>query len=219
LEDILKTLAGAPELPRSSSGSLFLRQQQMLARLAQQFHVDETTLRARLAELRRPAGRSSAVQPASAARPQLTVWERELFEILVLHPSLVGLALQKVGDQHLTSQAAGQLWAQYRQLELTDEGIEFERMLTAVEDPALKHLLVDMDESARNKAADALEDAEVRLHGLLRQWQDQWQRRVHTEALATLENRKYDEQEELALLEEMIQHERNRQGISAPTDG
>jgi hypothetical protein len=34
-----------------------------------------------------------------------------------------------------------------------------------------------------------------------------------------LENRQLDEEEELAVLQRMIEQERSRRGISAPTDG
>ena len=52
LEDILGTLAAAPELSRAGGGSSQLRRQQMLARLAHEFHVDEQALRQRLLRLR-----------------------------------------------------------------------------------------------------------------------------------------------------------------------
>ncbi len=45
LDDILRTMAGAPAPSHMAAESMRLREQQMLVRLAQRFHVDEATLR------------------------------------------------------------------------------------------------------------------------------------------------------------------------------
>lgn len=221
LEDILDTLARAPALPRMGSSAGHLRQQQMVARLAHEFHVEEAALRERLAELRAKVQRRTSPNQPTAPQPsaRLTPVEQELFEILVSHPALAPWALDAITSTHLTSPIARQLWTLYGDLQTARMGYEFQEVLTAAEDSALKNLLVQLDESAQNKANDALEDAEARLHGLIRDFEFQQQRLNERQALATLETHGYDEQEELALLEQIIRQERKRQGISAPTDG
>jgi len=132
---------------------------------------------------------------------------------------LVPWALDAITSSHLASPIGRQLLTFYGELQTSHMGFEFQAVLTAAEDGALKNLLVQLDDSAQSKANDALEDAEARLHGLIRDFEFQQQRLNERQALATLETHGYDEQEELALLEQIIQQERKRQGISAPTDG
>ena len=74
-------------------------------------------------------------------------------------------------------------------------------------------------EDACGKAEVALEDAENRLHGLVRDFCFQRERTAQRQSLAALQQSDCDEEEELKVLERIIQSERNRQGISAPTDG
>ena len=59
----------------------------MLARLARQFHVDETALRTRLTELRQVSRRPQKTSAAIEHQTKLTPEECELFEILVLQPA------------------------------------------------------------------------------------------------------------------------------------
>ncbi len=92
-------------------------------------------------------------------------------------------------------------------------------LLTLAESLELKSRLEQLFEQACRKASLASTDAEHRLHGIVRDYHFQKQRSAQRRALATLENREYDEQEELAVLQDLIEQERNRQGISAPTDG
>ncbi|MBM4093422.1 MAG: hypothetical protein FJ276_29030 [Planctomycetes bacterium] len=137
----------------------------------------------------------------------------------MLHPELVPAALEAIAGAQLTSAAAHALWNLYAAARKQQLECDFCGILTATEDPALKNLLVDIDERARRKANDATEDAEDRLHGLVRDFHFQQQSAAQRQALAALGNRGYDEKEELAVLERIIQQERDRQGISAPTDG
>ena len=119
LEEILKTMANAPRLSGVTSQSLRLREQQMLVRLARQFHVDETSLRARLAELRQrrqpsDVPRSSSADAGPANMAQMLPMELELFHIVLVHPELVETAFEAVLVGQLSSSLAGQLWQLYR---------------------------------------------------------------------------------------------------------
>ena len=101
------------------------------------------------------------------------------------------------------------------------EGVacEPDNMLTMAENAELKSLLVHLHELACRKAPLASIDAEHRLHGIVRDFHFQKERTAQRQALANMEKREYDEKEELAVLQKFIEQERNRQGISAPTDG
>jgi DNA primase len=221
LEEILRTMANAPRAVGVSDESLRLREQHLLARLARQFHVEETTLRARLVELRKPKpSRYAAAKPAPAApSPGLLPIEQELFEILLSYPQLAAQALESIDAVHLRSSQAQELWTLY--VRAHGEGIacEPDHVLTLAEDAELKSLVVSLHELACRKAPLASLDAEQRLHAVVRDFQFQQQRTAQRQVLANMEKREYDDKEELAVLQKFIEQERNRQGISAPTDG
>ncbi len=229
LEEILKTMAGASRVSTATPEATQLRHQQLLARLANQFRVDETALRDRLVQLRQQTRRrvpardnvagSPQGAPAATGQGSLTPLERELFEILTLHPRLVPDTLKTLSRDLFQNGQASQLWTLLVSLQDQQIEITFENMLTVSEDPQLKSLLVELDEQARTKDSLALEDVEARLIGLIRSFDLQKQCIAQREVLATLETRHYDEKEELDILEQLIQRERERQGISAPTDG
>lgn len=216
LEEMLRTLAAAPRAVGLSDESLRLREQQMLVRLARCFHVDETTLRARLKELRQPA-RSPAADRARGS--DLASWEIELVEILLTHPPLVGTALREIDASQLATPLARVIWELYLQACQASAGCEPQELLTLAEDAELKTLIVRLHEQACRKAPLASIDAAERLAGIVRDLQVRRDLADQRRVLATLERHEYDEQEELAVLQRFIEQERNRQGISAPTDG
>lgn len=229
LEEILGTMAGAPRTTHIAEESARLREQQMLVRLAHRFHVEEHTLRAHLDKLRdrrhrKTKSRSPSGEPGGQAdKPvsvaELSATEKELFQILLAHPEVGSSALNVVEREQLDSRAGHQLWQLYQNAGEQDIGFDFDRIMTLTEDPALKNTLVHLQDDACAKATVALEDAEGRLHGLVRNFHFQRERRASSQTLAALEQREYDEKEELEVLQRIIQNERNRQGISAPTDG
>ncbi|MFW6169600.1 MAG: DNA primase [Planctomycetota bacterium] len=230
LEEILATMANAPRPSHVARESLRLREQQMLVRLARQFHVEEPSLRARLNALRgRQKGKRGGSQPAAELSPTpaaqtvsfaaLSPAERELFQILLTHPELGEPALGMIESEQLVTAAGQQLWQLYRTAGEEQAGFECGNIMTLVEDPALKNTLVQLQDDAYAKAEVALEDAENRLHGLVRNFHFLRERRAERQTLAALQQREYDEKEELEVLQRIIQNERNRQGISAPTDG
>ncbi len=222
LEEILRTMANAPRPSSVASQSLRLREQQMLVRLARQFHVEETSLRARLLELqeqrkKRPAARQPVETPPVLA--PLSPTELELFQILLAHPDLAETGLEVIQSEQLTSSLAASLWRLYQHVQQQQHGFEFEQIMTVAENPMIKNTLVQLYEGACGKAKVALEDAENRLHGLVRDFCFQRERTAQRQSLAALQQSDCDEEEELKVLERIIQNERNRQGISAPTDG
>jgi hypothetical protein len=78
---------------------------------------------------------------------------------------------------------------------------------------------VTLCDDACAKAEVAAVDAKNRLQGLIRGFEFQCERTAQRKTLAALKERDYDEEEELKVLQRIIESERSRQGISAPTDG
>jgi DNA primase len=172
-----------------------------------------------LAELRR-GGRSAGRRDQPVAeRPKLEPIERELFEILVTHPDLVPFALEAVGPNELTSETGRAIFEAYVELESSGSLLDFPYLLTRLEETHLKNILVELDELARQKAAHAQQDGRERLNDVIRYFRRREKKIEHDRQIAAIEQRLLNEQEELAILEDIIDQERDRQGISAPTDG
>jgi hypothetical protein len=219
---MLRTMAGAPRLAGVSDESLRMREQQMLVRLARHFHVDESVLRARLRELRQPARRTrhtALATPAGGSAPGLMPWEEELLEILLSHPQLVPEALEAVDAGQFSTPIAREIWELYRQARQEGAGCDADQILTIAENVELKSRVVHLHDQACRKAPLASQDASQRLRGIVGDLERRRQLAAQRHVLATLDKREYDEKEELAVLQTLIEQERKRQGISAPTDG
>ncbi|HND51537.1 MAG TPA: DNA primase [Pirellulaceae bacterium] len=343
LEDILATLAGAPK-PTILDGSVGLRQQQVVARLARQFHLDEVDLRARLNELRKaheksqersegwrlqgperpatgagayvrkpaptgasssPAGRGGpggnaagggpppgavgdgdlssfgepdysleglggdaldfdpgqfgAAQPSgrnagghestqhgapgddagsfdggsldagsydagsaesAADRPSirpksLPVKEVELLEILIAHPELAVEAFGQLTVDDFLASVTKTLFASLRALHEMGEPIDFQHVLTTLEDERLKNLLVTLDEASRAKELHATIPAAVRLDDLFKHYRQKREDR----AIAKPGSGKRGFEEDLELLKQNFELERQRRGLMAPMEG
>jgi hypothetical protein len=193
----------------------------MLARLARHFHVDETNIRARLLELRSTAKRTPTATQATnpTSGKGMTPHEIELFEIMVLHPDLARRALAAIDAGAISSESARSVWELFERAARENVELEFEQVLTVAEDASLKSLLVKLIDRAQEKAELAGETAEERLSGLIHDFDERREELSQRAALAALEKRDYDEEEEVRILEKSVEQQRGRQGIPAPTDG
>lgn len=224
LEDILTTIARG--MPPGTIDAAGLRAQQLIARLARQFALDEVDVRTRFNQLRRgvkskyedlsgPAESSQTDHRLSALSPG----ETELLEILVLHSELAPTALTDVADDDLTSPTARELFQTYRRLEEGGHSLDFNSVLSEIEDPQLKHVLVQLDDLAHEKSPKAILEAPDRLRSVIRQFHQRHELREIRQTEAALEQRTFNEQEEMSVLANMIAAKRRQQGISAPTEG
>jgi len=228
LEDVLATLAKAPSPQVATQSEMRLREQQMLLRLTRQFNVSETEIRGRLNDLRRKAGNRrqtvspSAQQPPSAGAPkvrEIDSREAELLEILIEHPELVADAASEIEVGQLQSEATRAIYQTIRRIHDAGRAPDFGNVLTALDDPRLKNIWVELDERAHAKAEEALEDAQKRWQGLIADFRHISQDKVSRQELAALEEKRLSDQEELDALKMRFAQEKDRQGISAPTDG
>jgi DNA primase len=223
LEDILTTIARG--LPTGAIDATTLRAQQLIARLGRQFALAEGDVRSRFNEIRRtqklrkPEVTSQISEaPTSDLRPP-TSDETELLEILVLHPELAATALTDVADDDITSLPAREILQTYRYLEEGGHSLDFHSVLSEIEDPQLKHLLVKIDDLAHEKSSKAILDPPDRLRTVIRQFHQRHELRQIRQTEAALEQRTFSEEEEQHVLKDMIAAKRRQQGIHAPTDG
>jgi len=219
LEDILRTLSLAPRGSLLSDEASRLRKDQVLMRLARQFGLDDTNLRQRIQEIqsqnarRRPV--ASTIMPVKPAFrfKDLSAMESELFEILSDHPGLVPIALERFTLDSLQSETAKQLLQLYMDLELAGNELDFASIMSAVEDPSVKSLLASIQAEAEKKSAHSTIDAEQRLYGMVERIVGFENQAEDQQRLRVLETRQLSEEEELALLQEMVEQARSRHGL------
>lgn len=224
LEEVLGTLAKAPRLQDGTSTANRLREQQVLARLARTFRVAESELRDRLHDLRRKTKSTGTPRTASpdAAPPiplAIDPLEVELIEILCLHSEMIGAALEVLSPTSLKSAAARAIYETFEKIHEAGEPLEFASVLTALDEPRLKNLLVQIDERASEKASRVAVDPAARLAGIARDFERLAGEAERREKVAALEEKQFQGIEELSVLQQLMEQERKRQGISAPTEG
>jgi DNA primase len=192
----------------------------------------------------RPAQSQVVTPDLSLSVKDMQPLDAELFEILVRHPELVDVVLTELTPEHLSPGPARHLLATYRSIAERGETADFLHVLDELEEfspqegieptrqsashgegPSkssvahLKSLLVELDERASLKEARAHADAATRLRRLIEDMQYRFQASDRRQQLATLEQKRLDGAEELNLLHHLVEQERRRQGIPAPTDG
>jgi DNA primase len=229
IEEIVKMLAQARALNDVGSDAQ-LRKNVFLSKVARNIGVPEEHLRERLADLRRrnTANRPQAGEIARSKEAPIEVlpnWERELLEIVLLEPEAVPAAAEVISQDQMASPLARLIFG--RCCQLSQQGItpDFDRLLLEFDEQEIKTLLVDLDEQGRaktyNEQGNIKPSAEpaARLRDLLATLHRGEQERQLDQQSRWLREQKLGADEELALLNQMIEHERTRQGISSPMEG
>ena len=229
LEQLLGVIAKAPRLSRDTNSARVLRERQILSRLAREFQIDESTLRQRITELREAESSSHRVQGSHGIRGaspdgsstglKLDPIFVELLGILVIHPELAEVAIGKIDFASCPDERVRVILATYRQLVQEGENPEFTRVMTAIDESTVKSLLVGIDEQATAKEAMAQEDAAARLCRVGEELQNRTDQAQRRQTIAALEEQRCSEEEEIGILNDLVERERKRQGIPAPTDG
>jgi predicted transposase YbfD/YdcC len=195
----------------------------MLNRLSREFRIQEDEIRQRLTVLRRSNPQHIETQPTDSQittrNTPIDPWEQELLEILVQQPDLVAVASQSIRPEHLQDDATKTIYAMLCQFHENGVTPQFDRMITHLEQPTLKHFLVDLDERSRLKAEKAAEDPVTRLTGLIQSFHHRKEEEERRQTLAALQDDSKTEQEKLKLLQQLYEKKRDRQCNFATTDG
>lgn len=226
LEDILATIARG--IAPGAIDNTGLKAQQLLARLARQFQLDDGDVRTRFGQLRRNV-KPRAEAPTEAASDQspepeyklsaLSPCECELFEILDLHCELAPVALAEIGEDDLSSAVARAILATYRRREEAGESLDFGPVLAEIENASLKNVLVAIDLQAQDKSTKAILDGPTRLRSVIRTFRQQHEQREQRQTEVALEQKVFQPEEEHSVLLQMIAAKRRQQGLSAPLEG
>jgi hypothetical protein len=158
-EQLLSTLAQLRPANAGANSTALLREEQMLGRIARQFHLPEERLRARLSALRHGARRQGLKPPAAeGASPHpgkfggLSAWDRELLELALLDGSYISRIDSTFETNPLQSPLARRILDACRLLLSKENKLEFGRLLAAFDDAETKSLLVALDDSCATKA-------------------------------------------------------------------
>lgn len=227
LEQLLATIAKAPRLRSDTTVDHRLREEKFLQRLARGFRVNEEQLRDRLLELRRKAGSrvtparadasmSSLLENSTQTTRKIEPFERELLELLLTAPEYFERISVSIRPEQIAHPQARAIYQKCRQLAHSGVLPDFQRLLLEFEDQLIKTLLVDLDERARLRKPGELESwlNAVLSHFYRRDAQQNARRQQQS-----IQEGRLGADEQLAALLRIQEQQRNRQGISASTDG
>ncbi len=211
LEEILQTMSRAPAKGLEASQAR-LRQQQVIGRLSREFRIDENAIRDRLKQMRSsnrqsPRSMRQGVSEAKPAQRDLTLdnWERDFFELLTSHPEVTEQALSVVPIEEIRSEGATALLAGYRKVCDSGQLPDFGRVLTSLDDPELKNLLVEIDETSQGKT---FPDPVENLNALCEAFQRRIDDRQSREIVSAIEGNDLTEEQQLSFLNDLIEKKR-----------
>ncbi len=227
LERLVAIVARAPRLQEDTPAEARFREQKVLQRLAATFRMPEEDVRRRLTELRRRTHGRTAPAPASPRGPStekaaapvvIPPWERELLELLLARPEMVGRAAGDVAAEQFSAPPCRRIYE--TACRLTAAGImpDFDRLMLEFDQANIKNLLVELDERGRAKGTHE-GNPELILKEILRTRQRYEAEKRSPAAIAALRDGGLDEHQQHALLQQLIEHARSRQDRTDPTDG
>ena len=162
---------------------------------------------------------SEALEGESAEKPSaIAAWERELFELLIAHPECIESVRSRMTAVQLASASCRRIYEAC--CRLADEGAEpaFDRLMLEFDEPAMKSLLVELDENGQAKGRQET-DPSALLDELLRTLSLKETEKQRPAQIVALREGGLDAHQQAAMLEAILRQERNRHGISEPTDG
>ena len=226
LERLVSIVAKAPRVGPGSRGESQFREEKVLEALAFKFRVPEQEVRDRLTALRRRAGRRATAGAAGGPPPETTPesppaaavdpWQRELLEILIRDPRCLARAREAIPPDQLASELCRLIYQAC--CRLADAGTEptFQKLMLEFDDPAIKSLLVELDEQGHAKGAKA---PEALLEELIETFQRHEARKRYPAETGALREGRLDDAQQLDLLRKIVRQGRSRHGISDPTEG
>jgi DNA primase len=222
LDRMVGLLAKAPR----PTGARRFREERILSRLATRFGISEGDIRTRLAQLRRgqraPAGAASDEAPSGAVSLRLdAIHERapaecELVELVLAFPELLPDARAAFAPAALAEPALRKIYETACRLADSGTTPDFNRLMLEFDQPELKSLLVELDQSPRTAGLtnpDPLLEELIETHK-----RTESDKRLPTQ-LAALKDQGLDESQKQQLLQRMMEELRTRHGVSDPTDG
>lgn len=230
LEHILSTIAQSPHGHGASETSSRLREQQLLSRMARQFHLEESDIRQRLHDLRKRLRRTGGVLETTdqtASMLPLNRWdtkEREVLELILFNEENFRRIVENISPDQFVMGPARDIYETFCHFFQSRGNADFQSVMTHLENPLMKNVLVELDQRSRNKKEDGNVDQEVWLEDVIRAFDRQDNEKQRRKVLATLDQAELSDGEEIDALQQIIKQkqretELNQHGLSAPTDG
>jgi DNA primase len=226
LENILSTLARVPATLFTGSANKVLRQDQVLARLARQFHVDRQQLKRRLMELRaKPTGSMQWDNQKSAmldvSRLKLLKRESELLQLIIQSPDYLDIAVENISAEQFVAGPLKQIYEVVCQCFEEGQDATFDALMLAIEDSALKNILVHLDDQWQEKRAALLQNVEQdievatmrQLNEIIASFRKLEQETENRKVIDKLHQRSGNDQEESTTLEDLLEQEKRRRGL------
>jgi DNA primase len=237
IERLLGIVAKAPRLSSETRGDTRILEQKIVQRLATKFRVDELELRRRLTALRR---RQASIKPRQAITPEVAEipgsvrethqspveqdapmqtppdpWELAVLQLIVAHPESMAVVRDRIGPEWVKNEACRRIFETC--CRLADEGVAptFDRLMLEFDEPAIKNLLVGIDEAALATGQPSA-NADNLLNELTETLQRKEIERQRPAQIGALRQGGLDDQQQAAMLEDIIRQK--RQGSSALTD-
>ena len=253
LEDVLSTMSRVSYSSLLSNEAMRLRQDQLVARLARQFGIEQPEIRLRLESIRKQASQREKQRqelrrtqmvpeadvsgnrglgisepsrhfeqnvgpvPVAYKYGEMTTTECELFEIMVTHPELAPMAIERFPVANLSTATAKKLFQLVLDLELEGHALDFGSVMSATEDAGLKSVLVSIEEHAARKTPLSMMTADERLHSLCERLSGQDDKAQRRSQIQSLETKQLDEETSMNLLHDFVQQARVRHGLFPPT--
>ncbi len=238
VEEILGTLVRAFPKASSATSVSLVREQQVMSRISRQFGITEETIRTRLGAKRRDlaakqrktsVSRSHEMKSVSehhisdesfSSQP-LLAWDKELIELLLHHPQVVTHLADKLAPEKIQNAFCRNLYDNALRMMESGQTATYEQLMLLTDDVHEKNLLVECDETGKNKAVkDAMWSANDLIERLneqeLESRQNEQRAFFHQKALLPQQE---DEKLDNFFKELAQQQKKGRQTGSSPTDG
>jgi DNA primase len=224
LERLVSIVAKAPRLRATTSSEDRFREEKILQRLSAKFRIDEREVRERLTAIRRRAqSRGSMRTPiqdqASEKSPPETLdaCQKGFLEILLAFPDSLATLREQIEPDWLGRRNCRAVFDVACELAAGGIPPTFDRLMIEFDDPAMKNLLVEYDESGQSKGLPSL-DCQNLLRDLLRNFEQKEIEKRRPANVVELREGARDPQQEAAKLEQILNQERRRQGITKFTE-
>jgi DNA primase len=227
LEALLKIVAQAP-----MEGASVLKTQQLLLRFSRFFSLPVEGIRSRLEQLqkRRHASQEKTKKPPTepsnesprtvfklSPKERISGADRELFEFLLEAPEIAPRAVEWIDPVWLHSNAARVLFDAFQRLDIEGHSMDYASLMLVVDDPALKGIIVELDERVRDRHQRISQGQVMEVLNLDERWssiasryQQASMRRTMDHQVAKLESAQLETQEELDVLKQLIESQRAR---------
>lgn len=228
VEEIIGALARALPTNVQANSSTLVREQHIFARLSRQFGIGEETLRMRLNAVRRekssrlPQRPRGADAPLAAKRPAPPPWECELIELIIHEPTIVAHLAEHITAEEISDDRCRCVFSTALDLMHRGQVPTFDQLMLCCDEAQVKSMLVDCDESGRDKSTS---DPQRRLMDILALVENKKQRARHQSAISQFSQKRLDPGHEDQALDALFkdlrrkEQSKRRQAGSTPTDG